>query len=80
VSWGKIDPERLPDAVVCYLDSTVALPLLTAYAHARHEPRPLKRLLDRREKNMQRLKAEFARSTGAPTEPSDTDAVLPMHR
>ena len=36
VSWGKIDPDRLPDAVVCYLDSTVALPLLTAYAHARH--------------------------------------------
>ena len=33
VSWGKIDPDRLPDAVVCYLDSTVALPLLTAYAH-----------------------------------------------
>ena len=25
VSWGKIDPDRLPDAVVCYLDSTVAL-------------------------------------------------------
>src|SRR5438105_2774454 len=30
VSWGKIDPDRLPDAVVCYLDSTVALPLLTS--------------------------------------------------
>jgi deoxyhypusine synthase len=28
VSWGKIDPDRLPDAVVCYLDGTVALPLL----------------------------------------------------
>src|SRR5256885_16647953 len=27
VSWGKVDPERLPDAVVCYLDSTVALPI-----------------------------------------------------
>src|SRR5437588_1075153 len=23
VSWGKVDPDRLPDAVVCYLDSTV---------------------------------------------------------
>src|SRR5215467_2432601 len=32
VSWGKVDPDRLPDAVVCYLDSTVALPLITAYA------------------------------------------------
>jgi len=36
---GKIDPDRLPDAVVCYLDSTVALPLLTSYAHARHARR-----------------------------------------
>jgi deoxyhypusine synthase len=80
VSWGKIDPERLPDAVVCYLDSTVALPLLTAYAHARHEPRPLKRLLDRREDNMRILRDEFARASGAPSEPSDTDAILPMHR
>src|SRR6185295_14503453 len=25
VSWGKVDPDRLPDAVVCYVDSTVAL-------------------------------------------------------
>ncbi|HKH91752.1 MAG TPA: deoxyhypusine synthase [Gemmatimonadaceae bacterium] len=80
VSWGKIDPDRLPDAVVCYLDSTVALPLLTAYAHARHEPRPLKRLLDRREENMRVLRAEFAKASGAPQEPADTDAKLPMHR
>src|SRR5207245_2009582 len=28
VSWGKVDPDRLPDAVVCYLDSTVALPII----------------------------------------------------
>src|SRR2546423_13110164 len=48
VSWGKIDPDRLPDAVVCYLDSTVALPLMTSYAFARHKPRPLKRLFERR--------------------------------
>ncbi len=46
VSWGKVDPRKLPDAVVCYLDSTVALPLLTHYALARHKPRPLKRLYD----------------------------------
>ena len=65
VSWGKIDPDRLPDAVVCYLDSTVALPLLTAYAHARHAPRPLKRLYDRRDAMMERLRAEFARSSDA---------------
>jgi deoxyhypusine synthase len=80
VSWGKIDPDRLPDAVVCYLDSTVALPLLTAYAHARHAPRPLKRLLDAREQNMDVLRSEFAKANGAPSEPTETDAKLPMHR
>ncbi len=62
VSWGKIDPDRLPDAVVCYLDSTVALPLLTSYAHARHEKRPLKRLYDRRGAMMKRLVREFEKS------------------
>src|SRR5881397_260192 len=25
VTWGKVDPERLPDAVVCYVDSTIGL-------------------------------------------------------
>src|SRR5574341_1140431 len=37
VSWGKVDPARLPDAVVCYVDSTVAMPLLTSYVLARAE-------------------------------------------
>jgi deoxyhypusine synthase len=63
VSWGKIDPDRLPDAVVCYMDSTVALPLLTSYSKARHAPRPLKRLYDRRDAMMERLRAEFARAS-----------------
>ena len=43
VSWGKVDPRQLPDAVVCYLDSTVALPLMAAYALARRRPRKLRR-------------------------------------
>src|SRR5213076_2127015 len=80
VSWGKIDPDRLPDAVVCYLDNTVALPLLTAYAHARHAPRTLKRLYDRRAKMMQRLMTEYRRSTDAPRRAAETDSKLPMHR
>jgi deoxyhypusine synthase len=33
--------------VTCYVDSTVALPLLTAYALARRKPRTPKRLMDR---------------------------------
>ena len=62
VSWGKVDPDRLPDAVVCYLDSTVALPIITAYALSRHEPRPPKRLYERREEFMNLLVSEYKRS------------------
>jgi deoxyhypusine synthase len=80
VSWGKIDPDRLPDAVVCYVDSTIALPLLTAYAHARHNPPKLKRLYDRRGAMMQRLLDEYRRADGSTREATDTDATLPMHR
>jgi deoxyhypusine synthase len=79
VSWGKIDPDRLPDAVVCYLDNTVALPLLTAYAHARHKKRPLKRLYDKRKKMMDVLLEEFERAQG-PVDAADTNSMLPMHR
>jgi deoxyhypusine synthase len=59
VSWGKIDPDQLPGTVVVYLDSTVGLPLVTAYALARHGPRPLKRLYRRRQAMMDRLVAEY---------------------
>ena len=59
VSWGKIDPNYLPDAVVCYLDATVALPLLTHYALAKHKKRPLKKLYSRRNEFMELLKREY---------------------
>jgi deoxyhypusine synthase len=59
VSWGKIDPEQLPSAVVVYTDTTIALPLLTAYALANREPRPLKRLYDRREAMLDRLRQDY---------------------
>src|SRR5678810_651593 len=62
VSWGKVDPDRLPDAVVCYVDSTVALPLITAYALTRHEPREPKRLYEKREQFMSLLLAEYKKS------------------
>ena len=55
VSWGKVDPTRLPDAVVCYVDGTIGLPLLVSYALARRPPRPLKRLYDRRSQLNERL-------------------------
>ena len=63
VSWGKVDPEKLPDAVVCYVDSTIALPIITAYALARHEPREPKRLYERRGEFMKLLQKEYDKST-----------------
>jgi deoxyhypusine synthase len=59
VSWGKIDPDRLPDSVVCYVDSTVALPLITAYAMARRKARKPRRLFDEREAMIARLTAAY---------------------
>lgn len=49
VSWGKVDPSKLPDSVVCYTDSTIALPLLSAYVLTRVKPRKPKRLYDQRD-------------------------------
>jgi deoxyhypusine synthase len=80
VSWGKIDPDKLPDAVVCYVDSTIALPLLTSYALAKRKPRKLRRLLDQRVANMERLRAEFARAGGEPLASQQTSETLPRHR
>ncbi len=59
VSWGKVDPNKLPDAIVCYLDSTVALPMLTHYALARHKPRKLRRLYDRLPEFVERETKEY---------------------
>jgi deoxyhypusine synthase len=78
VSWGKIDPDRLPDAVVCYLDSTIGLPILTSYALARHKPRKLKRLYDRRDQMMSRLKEEHTRA--ATNEPGSADEAHSLDR
>ena len=64
VSWGKIDPDRLPDAVVCYLDATIALPIITSYALAKKKPRKLRRLYDKRGLMMATLRSEFMRANG----------------
>jgi deoxyhypusine synthase len=75
VSWGKVDPDRLPDAVVAYLDSTVGLPLLTAYALARVPPRTPKRLYDRRGKLMDRLGAAYRDARGFRDERARTSTL-----
>jgi deoxyhypusine synthase len=76
VSWGKIDPDQLPDAVVCYLDSTVALPIITAYALARHAPRKHKRLYDHREAMMKLLVEEHRLAAGNEPAPADEAHTL----
>ena len=61
MTWGKVDPNKLPGTVTCYVDSTVALPLLTAYALSRRSPRPLKRLMDKLPELTRRLQSEYDR-------------------
>src|SRR2546427_4814057 len=39
VSWGKVDPDKLGESVVVYADSTIAVPLIVAYAVSRAKPR-----------------------------------------
>ncbi|MFN7941224.1 MAG: deoxyhypusine synthase [Thermoanaerobaculia bacterium] len=59
VSWGKVDPNKLPDAVVAYTDATIGLPLLTSYVLAAAKPRKLKRLYRRLPQLEQKLRASF---------------------
>jgi deoxyhypusine synthase len=59
VSWGKVDPNRLAEAVVCYTDTTIAMPIFTHYALARHKPRRLKRLYDQHPKMLKALTKEY---------------------
>jgi deoxyhypusine synthase len=83
MTWGKVDPSQLPDTVTCYVDSTVALPLLTAYALAVRQPRQPRRLMDRLEELTRQLEEEYrARrqegdaSAGVdPEAPADIDRI-----
>jgi deoxyhypusine synthase len=62
MTWGKVDPNQLPDTVTCYLDSTVFLPILTVYAQATHAPRKPRRLMDRLEGLMKDLEAGYLKN------------------
>ncbi len=71
VSWGKVDPQELPSTIVCYTDSTIALPILTAYVVNQCPARPLKRLYDRREEYLERLRVEYlAAQAKLPAQPT----------
>jgi deoxyhypusine synthase len=62
VSWGKVDPDTLPDCVVCYTDSTISLPLLTAYVLSRVKPRKLKRIYNRRDAILDTVRAKYLKT------------------
>jgi deoxyhypusine synthase len=66
VSWGKVDPSRLPDTVVCYLDCTVAVPILTAYALSGARPRRPKRLYEQLPELLHRLEDEYRSAQSSP--------------
>ena len=59
VSWGKVDPDELPNAIVCYTDSTIGLPILTAYAIEKCQSRQLKRLYDRLPEILEKLRVDY---------------------
>jgi len=64
VSWGKIKPDQLHSTVVIYGDSTIALPLLTAYAVSKAQPRPRRELFTKREELLNELKEAYEREKG----------------
>jgi deoxyhypusine synthase len=62
VSWGKVDPDKLPGTIVCYTDTTIAMPIFTAYALNKHKPRKLKRLAEKTDELMDFLQKEFKKA------------------
>ena len=62
MTWGKVDPNQLPDTVTCYIDSTVFLPILTVYSLANHGPRKPKRLMDGMEDLTKALEAGYLKN------------------
>lgn len=78
VSWGKVDPDELPSTLVCYTDSTIALPLITAYVTQQCEPRPLKRLSDRRAELLAKLQQDYQAAQAVPPTPEPALAERPL--
>jgi deoxyhypusine synthase len=77
VSWGKVDPQELPSAIVCYTDSTIALPLITAYSLNQTPARPLKRLYDQRSALLDRLQTDVKLAQTTPRLAPNPAATYP---
>lgn len=59
--------DGVPDAVTCYTDATIALPILAAYALANHPPREPRRSYRRRAACLESLTRERERAAGDET-------------
>ena len=81
VSWGKVEPHQLPSTVVCYADSTIALPTNAAAVMNPCATRPLKRLYDRRDEMLTKLKLDYhlAKAKGCqPKSAGSSDRKAPV--
>jgi deoxyhypusine synthase len=59
VTWNKIDPAMLPKAVVCYADSTIAMPLCVSYLLAKGLKRKPRRLVTQLDDLVDHLRAQY---------------------
>ena len=78
VTWGKIDPKEVEKSVIVYTDSTIALPLITSYIMQNTSPKKLKRLYDRKDELMEKLKNSYFENfrETAPKEMSRIEELL----
>jgi deoxyhypusine synthase len=79
VSWGKIKPDLLNDTVVVYADTTLAFPLLAAYAVSRAAPRERRELYARREELLHDLRVAYQTHAGA-EEAGQRDGLVEIDR
>jgi len=78
VTWGKIDPKEVEKSVIVYTDSTIALPLITAYVMQNTSPKKLKRFYDRKDELMEKLKKSYFENFRkiAPKEMSEIEELI----
>ncbi|TFG90113.1 MAG: deoxyhypusine synthase, partial [Candidatus Atribacteria bacterium] len=78
VTWGKIDPKEVEKSVIVYTDSTIALPLITAYIMQNAAPKKLKKLYDRKGELMKKLRDSYFENfrETAPKEMSRIEELL----
>ncbi|MFQ5433054.1 MAG: deoxyhypusine synthase [Nitrospinota bacterium] len=62
VSWGKINPRSLPDSIVAYTDTAIALPIITAYLLDKCKPRGHKGLYKKRKQLVDNLRQRYLKT------------------